>query len=101
MLPRSIRSRPPGPGRRRLQPIVGPRVDGVHAHPDARGRRPAPKLVSPEVVTREPVIETTGKVQFNEEALGACTHRSPAASSRCSRAPGDTVEAGQPAVRAR
>jgi cobalt-zinc-cadmium efflux system outer membrane protein len=30
-------------GRRRLQPIIGPRVDGVHAHPDARGRRPGPQ----------------------------------------------------------
>ena len=54
----------------------------------------APKLVSPEVVTRESVIETTGKVQFNEEALGRVHAPITGRVLEVFAAPGDTVEVG-------
>ena len=54
----------------------------------------APKLVSPEVVARESVIETTGKVQFNEEALGRVHAPLTGRVLEVFAAPGDTVEAG-------
>ena len=50
--------------------------------------------MSPEVVTRESVLETTGKVQFNEEALGRVHAPLTGRVLEVFAAPGDTVEVG-------
>jgi len=54
----------------------------------------APKVVSPEYVSRESVIETTGKVQFNEEALGRVHAPLTGRVLEVFAAPGDSVQAG-------
>ena len=53
-----------------------------------------PQLVSPEIVTRESVIETTGKVQFNEEGLVRIHAPLTGRVVEVFAGPGDPVETG-------
>jgi len=53
-----------------------------------------PQVASPEYVTREGVIETTGKVQFNEDALVRVHAPLTGRVLEVFAAPGDTVTAG-------
>jgi len=57
-------------------------------------RELAPKVVSPEYVSRESVLETTGKVQFNEEALVRVHAPLTGRVLEIFAAPGETVAAG-------
>ena len=53
-----------------------------------------PKVVSPEYVSRDSVIETTGKVQFNEEGLARVHAPLTGRVQEVFAAPGDSVSAG-------
>jgi membrane fusion protein, heavy metal efflux system len=73
-------------------PAPAATAPGTAASPEAATL--APKLVSPEIVTRESVIETTGKVQFNDEGLVRVHAPVTGRVVEVFASPGDPVETG-------